>query len=101
MTPLPVTEPPLRVRVRVRPGARRTAVGGRWDGPGGPALVVTVAAPAVDGRANAAVGAALAEAFGVRPARVTVVSGQRGRDKVIAIDRPPPDAAERLRRLLG
>ena len=41
-------------RVRVRPGASRTAVGGRYDGPLGPALVVAVTAPAVDGRATEA-----------------------------------------------
>lgn len=74
-----------RIAVRVRPGARRVAVGGRWDGPGGPALVVAVAAPAVDGRANAAVVAAIAAAAGVRPRHVTIVSGERSRDKVVEV----------------
>ena len=92
---------PLCFPVRVRPAARRTAVGGRWDGPGGPALLVAVAAPAVDGRANAAVVAALAEAFGVRRSRVLIVHGERGRDKLVEIGEPPPDAAGRLRELLG
>jgi len=52
--------------VRVRPGAKADAVGGRRDGPRGPALLVTVRARAVDGQANSAVEVALAEAFGAR-----------------------------------
>lgn len=78
-------EPVARIAVRVRPGARRTAVGGRWDGPGGPALVVAVAAPAVDGKANAAVLAAVAAAAGVRPRHVALVSGERARDKIVEV----------------
>jgi len=89
----------LRFPVRVRPGARRTAVGGRWDGPGGPALLVTVAAPAVEGKANAAVIEAIAEAFGVRRSRVAIVAGHRGRDKLVELD-PPPGARDRLGELL-
>jgi len=50
------------------------------------ALVVAVAAPAVDGKANEAVRRAVAEAFGVRARDVTVVSGERSRDKVLEID---------------
>jgi uncharacterized protein YggU (UPF0235/DUF167 family) len=91
----------LRFAVRVRPGAGRTAVGGRWDGPGGPALVVAVAAPAVDGKANAALLAALAVALGVRGRQLTVVTGERARDKLVELRDPPPDVAVALRRLLG
>jgi len=87
--------------VRVRPGARRTAVGGRWDGPGGPALVVAVAAPAVDGKANVAVLAALAAAFGVRARQLAIVTGERGRDKVVELADPPPGARDRLHALLA
>jgi uncharacterized protein (TIGR00251 family) len=49
-------------------------------------LIVAVAAPAVDGKANEAVRRAVAEAFGVRARDVTVVSGERSRDKVLEID---------------
>jgi uncharacterized protein YggU (UPF0235/DUF167 family) len=40
----------------------------------------------VDGAANAAVSALLAEALGVAPSRVHVVRGERGRDKLVRID---------------
>lgn len=83
--------------MRVRPGARADAVGGRWDGPRGPALLVAVQARAVEGAANAAVVAAVAGAFGVRRRDVELVSGARGRDKVLALD--GDDAT--LGRLLG
>ncbi|MBP2338345.1 DUF167 domain-containing protein [Saccharothrix coeruleofusca] len=88
----------LRFGVRVKPGARRDAVGGRW---GDGALVVAVAAPAVEGKANEAVRKALAKAFGVRRQDVAIASGERGRDKVVVIDPAPDDGAEVLAALLG
>lgn len=91
----------MRFAVRVKPNARRTSVGGRWDGQGGPALVVAVAAPAVGGKANAAVLQALAAAFGVRRSRLGIVSGERGRDKVVELAPAPTGAAGRLAELLG
>jgi uncharacterized protein (TIGR00251 family) len=88
----------MRFAVRVRPGASRTAVGGRWPGTSGDALLVAVPAPAVDGKANEGVRAALAEAFGVRRNQVTIVRGERSRDKLVEVD---ADAAELLAELLG
>jgi uncharacterized protein YggU (UPF0235/DUF167 family) len=73
------------VTVRVRPGAGRDRVGGRYDGPHGPALVVAVAAPAVDGKATEAVRRALAAALGVRRADVTLRLGATSRDKVFTV----------------
>jgi uncharacterized protein (TIGR00251 family) len=67
--------------VHVRPGARRTSVGGEHDG----ALTVSVSAPAVDGRANEAVEAALAHAFGVRRSAVSIVRGTTSRRKSVRI----------------
>lgn len=89
------------VAVRVRPGASRTRVGGQYPGPWGPALVVAVSAPAVDGRATEATRQALAVALGVRPAQLRLRAGATSRDKVFAVDRPPADLADRVRALLG
>jgi uncharacterized protein len=61
-------------------------VGGCWAGPRGSALLVTVRARAVEGAANTAVLTALAEAFGLRRGEVRLVSGARGRDKVVDLD---------------
>jgi uncharacterized protein (TIGR00251 family) len=91
----------VRLSVRVRPGARRDAVGGSWAGPRGPALVVAVRARAIEGAANTAVVAALAAAFGLRRGDVEIVTGARSRDKVVALrgDRAEMDA--RLAELMG
>ncbi|GAA4439296.1 hypothetical protein GCM10023148_46380 [Actinokineospora soli] len=84
----------MRFAIRVKPGARRTAVGGSHGG----ALVVAVAAPAVEGKANAADRRALADAFGVRQRDVVIITGERGRDKVVEVG---GDHAALLTRLLG
>ncbi|WFE41433.1 DUF167 domain-containing protein [Micromonospora sp. WMMD998] len=92
-------EAPLTVAVRVKPGAARARVGGRFDGPHGPALVVAVHAPAVDGRATEAARRALADALGVRPAAVSLRSGVASRDKLFLVERPTDGLPEVLRRL--
>ena len=75
----------VRVTIRVRPGASRTKVGGSYgDDP--PQLVVAVNAPPVDGAANESVMRAVASALGVRPNRVSLVSGHTARTKVLAIE---------------
>ncbi|MBM7775768.1 uncharacterized protein (TIGR00251 family) [Actinokineospora baliensis] len=89
----------FRFGVRVKPGARRESVGGRWGEDG--ALVVAVRAGAVEGKANDAVLRALAAAFGVPRRDVVIVAGEWGRDKVVAIDPEPAGADEVLQRLLG
>jgi uncharacterized protein len=91
----------VRVSVRVRPGARKDAVGGSWAGPHGPALVVAVRARAVEGVANAAVVAALAAAFGLRRADVEIVAGARGRNKIVALRGDSEELDARLAELMG
>ncbi|WP_433386627.1 DUF167 domain-containing protein [Micromonospora sp. KLBMP9576] len=90
---------PLTVAVRVKPGTARARVGGRFDGPYGPALVIAVHAPAVDGRATEAARRALAGALGVRPAVVSLRAGAASRDKLFLVERPAPGSAGALRRL--
>jgi uncharacterized protein len=84
------------VAVRVTPGASNTAVGGEHPGRHGPALLVRVPAPAVDGRATAAALRAVAKALGLRPADVTLHQGATSRDKLFAVADPPADLAARV-----
>lgn len=87
------------IPVRVKPGSSRTSVGGRYDGPHGAALVVAVHAPAVDGRATEAARRALASALGLRAAAVRLRTGATSRDKLFAVEDPPPDLDDRVRAL--
>jgi uncharacterized protein (TIGR00251 family) len=68
--------------VRVRPRAPSSKIAGAR----GDRLLVDVTAPPVDGRANEAVCRLLAKTLGVAPGRVRVVSGERGRDKLVRIE---------------
>jgi hypothetical protein len=70
------------IRIRLQPRARRDEVVGERAG----AVVVRVTAPPVDGRANAALCAFVAEAAGVAPSRVSVVRGRTSRDKLVRVD---------------
>jgi uncharacterized protein (TIGR00251 family) len=72
----------VRVAIRVGPGASRTRVGGAH----GDALVVKVAARAVEGKATEAALRAVADALGVRRRDVRLVSGATSRDKVVEVD---------------
>lgn len=66
--------------VRVSPGARKTAVEGLYSER---ALKLRVAAPPVDGKANAEVERFLSAMIGVRRSRVSVAKGVSSRDKVV------------------
>lgn len=82
----------MRIGIRVRPGASRTAVGGAHDGN----LVVRVQARAVDGKATDAALGAVADAFGVRRRDVRLISGATSRTKVVEVEGGDPAVLERL-----
>lgn len=69
------------LRLRVQPRASRDEIVGWQEG----ALRLRVTAPPVEGEANRAVAALLARILGVAPSRIRVVSGARGRDKLVSI----------------
>jgi uncharacterized protein (TIGR00251 family) len=70
-----------RVRLRVTPAARQSAIVGRH----GDAWKVRVSAPADRGRANAALVELLAGSLGVPRPSVCVVAGTSSRDKVVEL----------------
>jgi uncharacterized protein (TIGR00251 family) len=69
------------LEVRVIPRAQKTEFSGERDG----RMVVRLAAPPVDGAANDALIAFLAEHYNVPRSRVRIVSGERSRNKRVEI----------------
>ncbi len=67
--------------IRVQPNASVTTIAGEY----GDELKVRLAAPPVDGKANAELVRFLARAAGVPRADVVVVRGQSGRSKTVRI----------------
>ena len=68
--------------IRVTPRARRTEIGEVMkDG----TLRIRVQQPPVEGKANRALIAFLAEMLGVRKSRIEIVAGTRGLDKIVSV----------------
>jgi uncharacterized protein (TIGR00251 family) len=80
-----------RVRLRVSAGSRKTELAGRH----GDGWKIRVSAPPEDGRANEAVLDVLAERVGLPRRALTIVSGQKSRDKVVEMTGIDADEAER------
>ncbi|MBP7776604.1 MAG: DUF167 domain-containing protein [Acidobacteria bacterium] len=81
------------VEVRVVPRASRSALAGEREG----ALVVRLAAPPVDGRANAALVAFLADTLDLPKRRVSLVHGDTSRQKRVLVEGlAPADVRQRL-----
>ncbi|HTR76637.1 MAG TPA: DUF167 domain-containing protein, partial [Gemmatimonadaceae bacterium] len=72
----------VRVAVHVQPRAKRSEIAGRH----GDALKVRLAAPPVDGAANAELVALFARIFAVPERGVRIVVGAHSRAKVVEID---------------
>jgi hypothetical protein len=80
----------LILRVQVQPRASHNEFAGIHAG----ALKVRLTSPPVDGKANAALIAFLADAFGVAKRQVILLKGDTGRAKQLRIQAPmqfPPD----------
>jgi len=91
--------PDFLLEIRVRPNASRNKVGGTAGDP--PRLVVAVQAPAVDGKANAAVIKELASAFDLRVRDFTIVHGELARDKRLIVKGIETELVKRLEELSG
>ena len=84
LTPFAPDGDGIRLRVRVTPRAKRSAVTGIVETADGcPAIAVKLAAPPVDGAANQALIAYLAMELGVGRSSVRIVSGEKSRLKVV------------------
>jgi uncharacterized protein (TIGR00251 family) len=75
----------VTLAVRAQPGAKKTAITGVYgEGPAAQ-LKIAVHAPPLEGRANQALIAFLAETFAVPKNAVELVSGELSRSKIIML----------------
>lgn len=83
-----------QLAVRVSPNARESSITG-WssDEKGRPVLLVRLAAPPADGKANKELVRFLAEAFGLPKSEVTLLRGTSSRQKIIEL---PEEALDRI-----
>ncbi len=80
------------IRVRVIPNAAHSEVMGRV----GSIVRVRVAAEAVDGEANDELMEFLAEFFGVKEKYVSILRGEKGKEKTIQIEGRPDHELEEI-----
>ena len=76
------SNPSFLLKVRVNPRARKNEILG-WSGD---CLRVKIAAPPVDGKANRALVKFLATSFGLKRSSVTLVRGEKDREKTLCLD---------------
>jgi uncharacterized protein (TIGR00251 family) len=84
--------PTMTLTLHIQPGAKKSEVAGLY----GDALKIRLAAPPVDGRANEALIAFLAQRLGLPKSALTLKSGQSSRRKRIEVNAAPDDAEQRL-----
>ncbi len=86
-----------RIEIRVQPRASRNTISGVRAG----VLRIRVTAPPVDGQANAAAIALLAEALGVPKSRIRLVKGASSREKTLAVESMSQEEVNQRLNLLG
>ncbi|MFA6147480.1 MAG: DUF167 domain-containing protein [bacterium] len=74
--------PRATVSVRVVPRSSKEGVAGFEEG----VLRIRLNAPPVEGKANEALVRFLAKALGVPKSRISLVAGEKGRNKIVRID---------------
>lgn len=72
------------ISLHIQPGAKKTEISGAH----GEALKIRLAAPPVDGKANAALLAYLAKTLGLPKSAVRLKSGDTSRQKRVEVDAP-------------
>ena len=86
-----------RIEIRVQPRASRNTISGVRAG----VLRIRVTAPPVDGHANAAAIALLAQALDVPKSAIRLVKGASSRDKTLAVESMSQEEVNQCLNLLG
>lgn len=86
-----------RIEIRVQPRASRNAISGMRAG----ILRIRVTAPPVDGQANAAAIALLAQALDLPKSAIRLVRGASSREKTLAVESMSQEEVNQRLNLLG
>ena len=78
--------------LHIQPGAKKTEVSGVH----GDALKIRLSAPPVDGKANAALLAFIADRLQLTRSTVSLIGGQTSRRKIVGLAAAPADTEQRL-----
>lgn len=99
-SPYTVVPDGVRLAVRLTPRASRNAVAGLTAGADGrTALAIRLAAPPVDGAANKALIAFLADQLGLPKSAISISSGETARLKMLHLSGVSAVIAERVERI--
>lgn len=82
----------LRLAVKLTPRSKTQGLGGVQ----GERLLIKLAAPPVDGKANAALVAYLAKLLGIKRTQVLIRSGEKSRQKILELEGLTFEDAQRL-----
>ncbi len=80
------------ITLHIQPGARKTEVVGLH----GDALKIRLAAPPVDGKANAALLEFVADRLQLAKSAVSLIGGQTSRRKIVGLAAAPADTEQRF-----
>jgi uncharacterized protein (TIGR00251 family) len=75
----------VTLAVRAQPGAKKSAIVGVYGEGDGAQLKIAVQAPAIEGRANEALVAFLAETFNIPKRSVDLICGELSRSKIFLL----------------
>ena len=82
--------------IRVQPGAKKTAIIGIYGAGEQAALKIAIQSPPIEGRANEALIAFLAQTLSLPKSSIHLLSGQSSRSKIVHIKGLASAEAERL-----
>ncbi|TGK33186.1 DUF167 domain-containing protein [Leptospira gomenensis] len=72
----------MKLTVKVKPKSKKTFLKKQEDG----SVTIAVHEPALEGKANEAVIAALSEEYGIAKSKIRILSGEKSKTKLVELD---------------
>jgi uncharacterized protein (TIGR00251 family) len=91
------TEGGLMIFLHVQPGASKAAIAGLLDD----RIKISVTKKALDGAANEAVRELLADSFNLKKSAITLLKGDKSRQKTVFLEGDPAQLLDKLEQIIG